>query len=196
MPLRVSDGAGAWIDDFVHSDNEKFSGKSKEERINMALGAFYAAKRDKAKNNKKESHTLIVLRSLSEVGGSVSVGTASSVELPWNRRWMGPLGPQSGVPGAGGPSSSMSPGASIPGAGGSASADSAVNASFASTASTGGASSSSNSMVGSQVQPTQTGPGQLPNTITKVSPSKEDDYMGLGDRPDSLNRLYQANYGR
>ncbi len=37
-----SDKASDWIDDFVHSDNKKFKGKSKEERINMALGAFYS----------------------------------------------------------------------------------------------------------------------------------------------------------
>jgi len=43
--LKVSDGAEAWIKDFVGSDNPKFEGKSKKERIDMALGAFYAAKR-------------------------------------------------------------------------------------------------------------------------------------------------------
>lgn len=34
--------AGDWIHDFVHSDNPKFEGKSKKERIRMALGAYYA----------------------------------------------------------------------------------------------------------------------------------------------------------
>lgn len=33
--------AGDWIHDFVHSDNPKFEGKSKKERIKMALGAYY-----------------------------------------------------------------------------------------------------------------------------------------------------------
>jgi len=33
--------AGDWIHDFVHSDNPKFAGKSKKERIKMALGAYY-----------------------------------------------------------------------------------------------------------------------------------------------------------
>jgi hypothetical protein len=33
--------AGDWISDFVHSNNPKFDGKSKKERINMALGAYY-----------------------------------------------------------------------------------------------------------------------------------------------------------
>ena len=43
--LSVSDGAEKWIHDFVHSDNPKFEGKSKKERIQMALGAFYDAKK-------------------------------------------------------------------------------------------------------------------------------------------------------
>lgn len=33
--------AGEWISDFVKSDNPKFEGKSKKERIKMALGAYY-----------------------------------------------------------------------------------------------------------------------------------------------------------
>jgi Ca2+-binding EF-hand superfamily protein len=40
-------GAGDWIKDFVHSDNPKFAGKSKKERIKMALGAYYNKARDK-----------------------------------------------------------------------------------------------------------------------------------------------------
>lgn len=43
--LKVSDGAGKWISDFVHSQNPKFAGKSKKERQQMALGAYYAAKK-------------------------------------------------------------------------------------------------------------------------------------------------------
>lgn len=43
--LKASDPTGKWISDFVHSDNPKFAGKSKKERIRMALGASYAAKR-------------------------------------------------------------------------------------------------------------------------------------------------------
>ena len=54
--------AGDWISDFVHSDNPKFEGKSKKERIKMALGAYYGKqneeveqieeKSDQAKQNK------------------------------------------------------------------------------------------------------------------------------------------------
>jgi hypothetical protein len=43
--LKSSDPAGKYISDFVHSDNPKFAGKSKKERIRMALGASYAAKK-------------------------------------------------------------------------------------------------------------------------------------------------------
>jgi hypothetical protein len=43
--LTAADPASEWIKDFVASDNPKFEGKSKKERINMALGAYYAAKR-------------------------------------------------------------------------------------------------------------------------------------------------------
>lgn len=43
--LSVSDGISAWIKDFVHSDNPRFEGKSKEERRQMAMAAFYDAKK-------------------------------------------------------------------------------------------------------------------------------------------------------
>jgi len=38
--------AGVWIKDFVKSDAPQFSGKSKEDRIQMALGAWYNARRE------------------------------------------------------------------------------------------------------------------------------------------------------
>lgn len=41
--LTAADPASKWIHDFVHSDNPKFDGKSKKERIQMALGAKYGA---------------------------------------------------------------------------------------------------------------------------------------------------------
>jgi len=43
--LSPSADAGEYIDDFVHSKNPKFAGKSKEKRRQMALAAFYAAKK-------------------------------------------------------------------------------------------------------------------------------------------------------
>jgi len=41
--LSQSDPIEDWIKDFVDSKNPKFAGKSKEERIKMAKGAYYAA---------------------------------------------------------------------------------------------------------------------------------------------------------
>ena len=38
-----------WIDDFVHSKNAKFAGKSTAERIKMAKGAYYAAQRHESR---------------------------------------------------------------------------------------------------------------------------------------------------
>jgi len=43
--LKVSAGAGEWIKDFETSDNPKFAGKSKDQRKQQALAAYYAAKR-------------------------------------------------------------------------------------------------------------------------------------------------------
>lgn len=45
--LTAADPASKWISDFVASDNPKFEGKTKKERIQMALGAYYSAKRGK-----------------------------------------------------------------------------------------------------------------------------------------------------
>lgn len=44
--LSKDASAGDWIHDFVHSDNPKFKGKSKEMRKKMALAAYYAKKRN------------------------------------------------------------------------------------------------------------------------------------------------------
>jgi hypothetical protein len=66
MPLSPSMGSGTYVKDFVKSKNPKFKGKSKKKRIDMALGAYYAAKQDKAKvtndnpynsGNRKYSYT-------------------------------------------------------------------------------------------------------------------------------------------
>jgi len=46
MPLLKSQKAADWIHDFVHSKNKKFRGKSKEQRIRMALGAYYSRNED------------------------------------------------------------------------------------------------------------------------------------------------------
>jgi hypothetical protein len=43
--LKPSMGAGAYIDDFIKSKNPQFDGKSSEKRRQMALAAYYAAKK-------------------------------------------------------------------------------------------------------------------------------------------------------
>jgi hypothetical protein len=47
--LSQDAGASDWIHDFVHSTNPKFEGKTKKERIKMALGAYYDKANDKAR---------------------------------------------------------------------------------------------------------------------------------------------------
>lgn len=47
--LSKDASAGDYIKDFVHSKNPKFAGKSKKERMKMALGAYYGAHPEKSK---------------------------------------------------------------------------------------------------------------------------------------------------
>ncbi len=51
MPLSPSMGSGAYVHEFTKSKNPRFKGKSKKKRIQMALGAFYGAKREKKASN-------------------------------------------------------------------------------------------------------------------------------------------------
>src|SRR6056300_1216472 len=44
--LSKSDPIEKWISDFVHSKDPKFDGKSKEERMKMAKGAYYGAQKE------------------------------------------------------------------------------------------------------------------------------------------------------
>lgn len=44
--LSKDAAASEWIHDFIHSDNPKFAGKSKEKRKEMALAAYYAKQRN------------------------------------------------------------------------------------------------------------------------------------------------------
>jgi hypothetical protein len=45
--LGPNDPIEKWIKDFIKSDDIRFKGKSKEERIEMAKGAYYAAQKKK-----------------------------------------------------------------------------------------------------------------------------------------------------
>jgi hypothetical protein len=44
--LNPSMGASKWVQDFVKSKDPRFEGKTKKERIKMALGAYYGAKNE------------------------------------------------------------------------------------------------------------------------------------------------------
>lgn len=46
--LSKKQPAAVWIKDFIDSTNPKFKGKTKKERISMALGAYYAAQKNEA----------------------------------------------------------------------------------------------------------------------------------------------------
>lgn len=46
--LSKNQPASVWIKDFIDSTNPKFKGKTKKERISMALGAYYAAQKNEA----------------------------------------------------------------------------------------------------------------------------------------------------
>src|SRR5210317_2220528 len=53
MPLKITDGMGAWIDDFKKSDAPQFKGKSEKERRDMAIAAYLSAKRGDQKEAKE-----------------------------------------------------------------------------------------------------------------------------------------------
>lgn len=59
MPLKVSDGIGAWITDFKKSDAPQFKSKTDKERRDMALAAYMSAKNENVKtaDRKPEMYT-------------------------------------------------------------------------------------------------------------------------------------------
>jgi hypothetical protein len=54
MPLKVSDGMGAWVKDFKKSDAPQFKGKSEKERRDQAIAAYLSAKRGDQKEDVDE----------------------------------------------------------------------------------------------------------------------------------------------
>ena len=53
--LNPSMGAAKYIDDFVKSKDPRFEGKTKQERIKMALGAYYGAKNEEVEQIQERS---------------------------------------------------------------------------------------------------------------------------------------------
>jgi hypothetical protein len=76
--LKVSDGVDAWVSDFVHSNDPKFKGKTKKERIQMALGAFYSAKRGKTNEEVEE---------LDEISSKLAYRAASKRGERMSKAW-------------------------------------------------------------------------------------------------------------
>ena len=56
--LSKDASAGDWIHDFIHSDNPKFAGKSKEQRQKQALAAYYAKKNEEVEQIEEISDDL------------------------------------------------------------------------------------------------------------------------------------------
>lgn len=62
-----------WIDDFVNSDAPQFKGKSKKERIKMALGAYYAAQKKESVDLTEGKYTVILQKWADTQRGDVSL---------------------------------------------------------------------------------------------------------------------------
>lgn len=72
------------IHDFVHSDNPKFKGKSKKDKIKMALGAFYGMNPSKSKNEEVEQIQELSKDTLSSYKAKAEKSAAKSYELAGN----------------------------------------------------------------------------------------------------------------
>jgi hypothetical protein len=68
--------ASDWISDFVHSTNPKFEGKTKKERIKMALGAYYNTQKNKDGVSEAVSNT-----------GPVKVKVQVAGDEPHEEKW-------------------------------------------------------------------------------------------------------------
>lgn len=80
--LKKSDPAGKWVSDFVHSKDPKFAGKSKKERMKMALGAYYAKQRNEEVEEVDEAIKPYVSYSAGGMGKSPSATVMAANEKP------------------------------------------------------------------------------------------------------------------
>lgn len=80
--LKKSQPAGEWIKDFVHSKDPKFAGKSKKERMKMALGAYYAKQRNEEVEEVDEAIKPYVSYSAGGTGKSPSATVMAANEKP------------------------------------------------------------------------------------------------------------------
>jgi hypothetical protein len=91
--LQVSDGMAKWIEDFQKSDAPQFVEKDKNERREMAIAAYLAAKRknkdiEEAKKTKKASGKKLTPDQIRKALGSVKAKGKETVSLkkaPWDK---------------------------------------------------------------------------------------------------------------
>jgi len=91
--LQVSDGMAKWIEDFQKSDAPQFVEKDKNERREMAIAAYLAAKRknkdiEEAKKTKKVSGKKLTPDQIRKALGSVKAKGKETVSLkkaPWDK---------------------------------------------------------------------------------------------------------------
>lgn len=76
--LSADDDAGVWISDFVRSTDPRFEGKSKKERIKMALGAYYAAQNEEVED--LEEGLAQPFAVIDTADGNIVIATSSSEE--------------------------------------------------------------------------------------------------------------------
>jgi len=85
--LSVSQGIGAWIDDFKKSDAPQFSGKSDKERRDMAIAAYLSAKRgvkESMQNISEAVSSPSLIESMKRLLGSASVLSTKAQNFHWN----------------------------------------------------------------------------------------------------------------
>lgn len=76
--LKSSDPTSKWIKDFVASDNPKFEGKSKKERIRMALGAKYAKMKEEAERVDEVTKDLMLKAAKGALDLSKEIGSSDA----------------------------------------------------------------------------------------------------------------------
>tara|TARA_B100001769_G_scaffold268614_1_gene257350 strand:- start:962 stop:2050 length:1089 start_codon:yes stop_codon:yes gene_type:complete len=81
MPLKVSDGIGAWIDDFQQSKDKRFDGHSKKKRREQGIAAYLSAKKGPLPNNENtnlEENPLMLLPTVARVASRINPSTIGS----------------------------------------------------------------------------------------------------------------------
>ena len=75
MPLKVSDGIGAWIKDFQKSDAPQFKGHSPEKRREQAIAAYLSAKRGPQNESTNIEENPLLLYRVGKVASKINPST-------------------------------------------------------------------------------------------------------------------------